>query len=85
MTLRVVGGTDTAKQTAADKTFNVKVGQRLQTARIQADLSQDHVGALLNIHGTTVKRHEDGTVPLTCVRAKRFAEIVGLTMVDLFK
>lgn len=83
--LRVVGGADSVKQRAADLEFNRLVGIRLKDRRMDNGLTLDVIARHLGINATTVARHEAGVVPLTCLRAARWCQMLGLPVEELFK
>ena len=75
------------RRLAEELAFNEKVGGRLRDARLAKSPppSLDLVGAILGVDGSTVQRHEGGKLPLTCVRAWRWCQYLGLDLGELFQ
>lgn len=64
--------------------FNKTVGQKLYEARKAKGYSRAKVGALVNLHETTVKRYEDGDIKtLDIERLKAFAKVLGTPAAEL--
>lgn len=81
---KLVGGTDVEKRQASESTFNQRVGSVLREARVKKGMTLDAMGRFLFIDSASVKRHEDGTTPLTVVRAARMCQVLGVDIRELF-
>lgn len=82
--LRLISSTDLAKRQKSEFGFNQSVGAKLRAERERQKITLETMGGKLDIHATQVMRHESGATPLTCVRAARICQILGIDMRELF-
>lgn len=60
--------------------FNLNVGQRIYNARKLRGLTRAQLGAIVNLHESTVKRYEDGMIQsLGIDKLATFADALGTT------
>lgn len=61
------------------------IGRRLQLLRIEKNLTQEHMGEMLNLSTSAYCKIEYGETDLTLTRINKIAEIFGIPTIELLE
>ena len=66
-----------------DRTLNSVIGARIKSLRVERQLSQSEVAAVLNVAWQQIQKYENGTSCVTIAAMRKIASLFGVSPCDI--